>query len=146
MTYKEKVAWLSSYRKALEEQHFLQEEIQRLRSEAERMTAVCTGMPRGGAPDGGRVPRAVERIDTAQKMLEEQMQTCLERRMEVTGAIGHVTDPGRREVLRLRYLEGRCYHEIADEMGLVERQVYRLHRRGVEDTRPPAGAAGKGCQ
>lgn len=137
MTYKEKVAWLGSYQKALEEQRFLQQELLRLRSEAERVTAACTGMPRGGAPDGGRLPRAVERIDTAQKKLEEQLEACLERRMEVTGAIGHVADPGRREVLRLRYLEGRCYRDIADTMGLVERQVYRLHRRGVEEAQPP---------
>lgn len=138
MTYKEKVDWLHRYRRAAEEQRFLQEEILRLRSEAERMTAACSAAPGGGARRTDRLPCAVERIAAAQKSLEEQIEACMARRLEVTGAIGHVRDATRREVLRLRYLEGKTYAEIADRVGVVERQVYRLHRRGVEEVEPPA--------
>lgn len=140
MTYKEKVSWLGRYRRAVEEQDFWQDELLRLRSEAERMSASYGGGGGGaGAPRTNRLPCAVERIAAAQKTLETQLETCLARRLEVTGVIGRVGDTARREVLRLRYLEGRSYAEIADELGLVERQVYRLHRRGVEDVEPPQG-------
>ena len=62
MTYKEKVRFLEQYQSNLSRQRMLEEEIEQLRSEATRMTAVLSGMPgaKGGAQD--RIPRAVERI------------------------------------------------------------------------------------
>ena len=42
----------------------------------------------------------------------------------------------QREVLHKRYLEDKSFREIADEMGLVERYVYRLHRGAVEALEP----------
>ena len=41
-----------------------------------------------------------------------------------------------RKVLRRRYVDGQSYAEIADEMGLVERRVYQLHRMGLQKLEP----------
>ena len=45
MDYKEKVEWLGRYQASVSCQHMLEEEIEVLRSDAERVTACMSGMP-----------------------------------------------------------------------------------------------------
>ena len=54
MDYKEKVEWLGRYQASVSCQHMLEEEIEVLRSDAERVTACMSGMPgRSGAEKAG---------------------------------------------------------------------------------------------
>lgn len=61
MDYKEKVEWLGRYQASVSCQHMLEEEIEVLRSDAERVTACMSGMPGRSGPNADRLPRAVER-------------------------------------------------------------------------------------
>lgn len=70
MDYKEKVEWLGRYQASVSCQHMLEEEIEVLRSDAKRVTACMSGMPGRSGPNADRLPRAVERIEEAQKRLE----------------------------------------------------------------------------
>ena len=79
MTYQEKMKWLGRYQAALSYQHMLEDEIEVLRSDAERVTTCMSGMPGRGGPNVDRLPRAVERIEKAQKKLAQQLDSCLER-------------------------------------------------------------------
>ena len=81
MDYKEKVEWLG-YQASVSCQHMLEEEIEVLRSDAERVTACMSGMPGRSGPNADRLPRAVERIEEAQKRLERQLESCMETRAE----------------------------------------------------------------
>lgn len=63
MDYKEKVEWLGRYQASVSCQHMLEEEIEVLRSDAERVTACMSGMPGRSGPNADRLPRAVERIE-----------------------------------------------------------------------------------
>ena len=135
MTYKEKTEWLARYQTALRRERFLEEELQSLRSDAERVTACFSGMPGSGAK-ADRLPRAVERMEKARQQLEKQLQTCVACRYEVVQAVAAVTNPAGQEVLRRRYILGQSYPEIADAMGLVERRVYQLHRSGLQMLEP----------
>ena len=74
MDYKEKVEWLGRYQASVSCQHMLEEEIEVLRSDAERVTACMSGMPGRSGPNADRLPRAVERIEEAQKRLEQQLE------------------------------------------------------------------------
>ena len=65
MTYQEKMKWLGRYQAALSYQHMLEDEIEVLRSDAERVTTCMSGMPGRGGPNVDRLPRAVERIEKA---------------------------------------------------------------------------------
>ena len=49
MDYKEKVEWLGRYQASVSCQHMLEEEIEVLRSDAERVTACMSGMPGAAA-------------------------------------------------------------------------------------------------
>ena len=136
MEYQEKTKWLGRYRESVCRQRMLEDELAALRSDAERMTACISGMPGRGGVNADRLPKAVERIEEAQKNLEQQVGVCLDERMDVMNAILSVGDESQREVLRRRYVDGQSYAEIADEMGLVERRVYQLHRMGLQKLEP----------
>lgn len=143
MTYKEKIAWLSQYRAAVNRERMLESELEMLRSDAERVTACMGGMP-GAGPDVNRLPRAVERIDETRKKLEQEIEDCVDRRFEVMRVVAAVAAPDVQEVLRRRYILGQTYPEIADAVGLVLRRVYQIHRAGVleldlEDASKTAG-------
>ena len=135
MTVKEKSLWLMQYRTALDQERFLEVEVQSLNSDAQRMTTRLTGMP-GTGPNPDRLSRAVERLDAARAQLDSQIEACMGIRCKVARAISAVPNLTAREVLRRRYVDGQSYAEIADEMGLVERRVYQLHRMGLQKLEP----------
>ena len=101
MDYKEKVEWLGRYQASVSCQHMLEEEIEVLRSDAERVTACMSGMPGRSGPNADRLPRAVERIEEAQKRLEQQLESCMETRAEIMCGIMTVRDRPGQEVLRV---------------------------------------------
>ena len=131
MDYKEKVEWLGRYQASVSCQHMLEEEIEVLRSDAERVTACMSGMPGRSGPNADRLPRAVERIEEAQKRLEQQLESCMETRAEIMCGIMTVRDRPGQEVLRRRYVMGQNFSEIAEAMGVVQRRAYQLHRTEV---------------
>ena len=99
MDYKEKVEWLGRYQASVSCQHMLEEEIEVLRSDAKRVTACMSGMPGRSGPNADRLPRAVERIEEAQKRLEQQLESCMETRAEIMCGIMTVRDRPGQEVL-----------------------------------------------
>lgn len=131
MTYEEKVRWLRRYQESLRREKELAEEVERLHSEAYRVTPLLSGMP-GGASDGQALPRAVEGIVKAKQELQAQINQCGYIRREVVAALEQVTNARDHEILRRRYLLGQRWEEIAVEMHLEYRWVTRRHRRTVE--------------
>ena len=134
MDYKEKVAFLRQYRDSLYREQIMAEELEELRSRAEGLTRVLNGMP-GVPSDGSAIPRAVEKLMDAQIRLHDQVAECFTIRSQVVQAIGTVKDEKQQNVLRRRYILGQSFTQIADEMHLVTRRVYQLHKIGVNSLR-----------
>lgn len=132
MTYEEKVRWLRRYRDALRLEEELRQELEAQRARACKTTAALTGMP-GGGGDGQALPRAVESIVAAQQELQAQINLCGATRREVVAAIDQVADERDHEILRRRYLLGQRWENIAVEMNIALRHVYRRHRKAVSE-------------
>lgn len=130
MTYDEKVRWLRRYRDALWLEEELRQELEAQRARACKTTAALTGMP-GGGGDGQALPRAVESIVAAQQELQAQINLCGAVRREVVAALDLVVDARDHEILRRRYLLGQRWEQIAVEMNIELRWIYRRHRRAV---------------
>lgn len=126
MTYEKKVAWLKRYQDSLRIQRELELEVERLQSEATRITPLLSGMPRGQG-NGQQLPRAVEAITEAQSELQEQILRCEERRREVVAVIEAVPDARNREILHRRYVLGQKWKKISEAMGMDERWIRRKH-------------------
>ena len=131
MTYEEKVRWLRRYQESLRWEQELAEEVERLQSEATRITPLLSGMP-GGPGDGQKVPRAVERIVQAQQELQEQIDYCADVRGKIISVIEQANNYRDREILRRRYILGQTFEEIAMEFRLDCRWVRRVHKRIVD--------------
>lgn len=131
MDYQEKVAFLRQYRDSLRRETLLLEELAELRSRAEGLTRVLNGMP-GAQSDGRTLPRAVENLLDAQTRLEEHIAACLVLRSQTILAISAVQDESQREVLRRRYILGQSFNDISEDMCIVPRRVYQIHKNGVK--------------
>ncbi len=132
--YQARVAWLRRYRESVRKQRLLEELLAQRRAEAERVGPLLqplAGTAPGGACEADRLPRAVERILAAEAELKEQLGACEAVRREVQAAIDAVPDSRQRELLTRRYIMGQTFGQIAGEMQLHERWVYKLHREGI---------------
>lgn len=132
MTYEEKVRWLRRYRDAMRLEEELRQELEAQRARACKTTAALTGMP-GGGGDGQALPRAVESIVVAQQELQAQINLCGATRREVVAVLDQITDARDHEILRRRYLLGQRWENIAVEMNIALRHVYRRHRKAVSE-------------
>lgn len=130
MIYTDKVAWLRRYQESLRREKELAEEVERLQSEATRITPLLSGMP-GGAGDGQKLLRSVERIVQVQKELQEQIDRCADVRGDIAAVIAQVTNHKDHEILRRRYILGQRWEYIAVQMKIELRWVYRRHRNAV---------------
>lgn len=130
MTYEEKVRWLRRYQDSLRREQELAQEVERLRSEAARVTPLLSGMP-GGAGDGNKLPRAVEGIVQAQQELQAQINQCGAIRREVVDALDQISSPRDHEILRRRYLLGQKWERIAVEMSYAYQYVCDRHKRTI---------------
>ena len=117
---------LLQYRAAEREEKRLEAEIQRWRSRAEKMTSGYGGTPSGGG-DGRSLENTVEHIDDLTKQLANQRDRLVTLRQEIGMAIDSVPDARLRELLRLRYIDGLSFEQIAVRMNYSWRQVIRLH-------------------
>lgn len=131
MTYEEKKAWLRRYRHAMRMEEIKLEEAEQLRAAAQRVTQVLTDLP-GGAGDGQGIPRAVERIEDARQQALEQVEQCAQIRAEIMQALDQVQNITDYEILHRRYIRFQKWEQIAVEMEIDLRWIYRRHRETVE--------------
>lgn len=131
MTYEDKISWLRRYQESLRRQRELELEVERLHTDALRVTPLLTAVP-GGAGDGQSLSRAVERIVEAQQRLQCQINQCAAVRREVVSVIETISNQRDQEILRRRYILGQRWEAIAVEMKIEYRSVTRRHRKTVE--------------
>ena len=108
-----------------------------LESRCARLVAQMTGMPAGGGAglEATWAALADERQEE-QRLVEEELR----KYHEVERFIARLSDPARRTILRLRYLEGLSWtqiHRRVCQEGLYysERQIFRLHGAALKEAR-----------
>ena len=144
MTSQEKKRWLQKYRelnieigRSDKRINAKLQQIEQLRSLAERMTSTLTGMPQGGgyksrediyiklADLGNETNSQVEEY-LGDKRKAKQMQE------DIIQAISQLDDPTLRQLLWLRYIDGSVFEQIAVDMGYCIMQIWRLHGKALE--------------
>lgn len=130
MTNQEKKEFLQQYRLAEMEEQRLENEIERWRSRAEKVTPGYGKAPAGGG-DGRSMERTLERLGELAGELTHQWDKMVRLRREIGAAIDTVPDARLRELLRLRYIEGMTWERVAVQMGYSYMQVCRLHGKAL---------------
>lgn len=130
MTNQEKKKWLLEYRKLDQDIERDMEELQRLKSRAEKITSSVSDMPKGGN-QGDRLQLAVDRICELEERLNGKIDAAVKRRKEMEAAIITVEDRTLQLLLRYRYIDGMIWEQIALRLNYSYMHVCRLHGQAL---------------
>lgn len=124
---------LRSYRAIKKERDLLKEKIRELETELyDPRSQRLNGMPRNAS--GGtntRLEGQIERRDELIALYQEKESELTDAILEIEGAIELL--PSRdRALMRLYYIEGLTWEQVAVEMNYSWRQVHRIHGEALE--------------
>ena len=121
----QKKEYLKSYRRAIKREQDILDEIQRLRLDKMFPSVVNDGMPHGSSHSD---------LSDYIAILDEQIDLLKEERLEkvrcyqkIERQIRQMENEDEQEVLRLRYILGMKWEEVAVKMDYSWRQIHRIH-------------------
>lgn len=121
----QKKEYLKSYRRAIKREQDILDEIQRLRLDKMFPSVVNDGMPHGSSYSD---------LSDYAAILDEQIELLKEERLEkarcyqkIERQIRQMENEDEQEVLRLRYILGMKWEEVAVKMDYSWRQIHRIH-------------------
>lgn len=123
MTKKE---FLNQYRNAEREIAIKMDEIIRLREMATKVTQVLTPDKVKGGMENRR-EESIAKIVDMEKEIGASIDNLKKIREQVERAINAIPNANQRDVLRLRYLNGMKWEQIAVKLNYDYRWVLRLH-------------------
>ena len=126
-----KKEYLKSYRRAVKREQDILEEIQRLRLDKMFPSVVCDGMPPGSSHSD---------LSDYMAIMDEQIELLKEERLEkvrcyqrIERQIRQMENEDEREVLRLRYIKGLKWEEVALKMNYSWKWVHKIHGRALQN-------------
>ena len=120
---------LRQYQALEKEIRCLKDEIERLR-ESFSAPLVHDGMPRASTYQD-RVATLTARIIDLDNILTSKLSQLIDCRILIEEAIDTL-DSADRLLLRLRYIDGKRWDEIADEMGYSTRRILQIHGNAIK--------------
>lgn len=91
------------------------------------------GMPRTGS--GGGIEMQVDRILAAERRLNRARDEAMAILEGIEDMIASLENFDQKRILRLRYIDGLTWDEVAMDSGFSERSVRRIHGRALEELR-----------
>ena len=127
----QKKEYLKSYRRAIKREQDILDEIQRLRLDKMFPSVVNDGMPHGSSHSD---------LSDYAAILNEQIDLLKEERLEkvrcyqkIERQISRMENEDEQEVLRLRYILGMKWEEVAVKMGYSCKQTHRIHSSALKN-------------
>ena len=127
----QKKEYLKSYRRAIKREQDILDEIQRLRLDKMFPSVVNDGMPHGSSHSD---------LSDYATILDEQIDLLKEERLErvrcyqkIERQIRQMENEDEQEVLRLRYILGMKWEEVAVKMGYSWKQTHRIHSSALKN-------------
>lgn len=127
----QKKEYLKSYRRAIKREQDIMDEIQRLRLDKMFPSVVNDGMPHGSSHSD---------LSDYAAILDEQIDFLKEERLEkakyykkIERQISQMENEDEQEVLRLRYILGMKWEEVAVKMGYSWKQTHRIHSSALKN-------------
>ncbi len=106
-------------------------EIEHLEAEKQRVIdRLFVRQPLDGMPHGGRISdtvgEAVVRREHFQQIIDSKLDQLIELRQEIEQAIGELPSLDR-DLLRLRYIDGYSWEQIAIKLNYSIQHIWRCH-------------------
>jgi DNA-directed RNA polymerase specialized sigma subunit len=101
-------------------------ELAEVRSRAEKMTRVITGMPRATP-----MPDHIGAIVAKMERIKQRIAACVARQEAIENAVE--TLPEREQhLIRERYLRGKSWDDIAKAMNYSHKHLHRIHSAALQ--------------
>ena len=127
----QKKEYLKSYRRAIKREQDILDEIQRLRLDKMFPSVVNDGMPHGSSHSD---------LSDYAAILDEQIELLKEERLErvrcyqkIERQIRQMENEDEQEMLRLRYILGMKWEEVAVKIGYSWKQTHRIHSSALQN-------------
>lgn len=121
---------LIDYRRQAQELQLLEDSLVEMRAKAEALSSpFISDMPKGSSPEEKNM---IVELLALQEEYEAIIRINAAEQLEVEHAIAAIDDPTLRSVIRLRYIKGLEWLDVAKAVGCSEATVYRLHRSAME--------------
>lgn len=127
----QKKEYLKSYRRAIKREQDILDEIQRLRLDKMFPSVLNDGMPHGSNHSD---------LSDYAAILDEQIELLKEERLEkvrcyqkIERQIRQMENEDEQEVLRLRYILGMKWEEVAVKMDYSWKQTHRIHSSALQN-------------
>lgn len=113
------------------------DQLERLNALATRATTTFSEVPFTGTPNPHRTEDIIIKIIALEDTIKEDMKALVEQKREISESIRRVGDTEYRSLLEKRYLSFKKWEEIADEMHVSLRTVYRMHGEALKNVTVP---------
>jgi hypothetical protein len=139
MDNKAKIRYLSQYVDlGLEYQEIMQsyESYYTRALQAKRMS----DMPQSRQPAGDKMADIMVRIEQLEDLLDARELELIQLRTDIENVIGRVSDSVHRRLLRLRYIDGEKWEQVAVDMAYSWQHIHRLHSSALDYIVVPSGS------
>ena len=121
---------LAQYRKALQKEQAIEDEIYQLRLDKTSPSLIQDGLPHGSG--GGDLSGYAAKMDELFRELKEQMEKRIDLRLQISRKIEAMPDETESLLLRYRYIHGLKWEDIALRMDYSWRGVHKVHARALQ--------------
>lgn len=125
-----KKEYLYQYRKALQKEQAIEDEIYQLRLDKTSPSLIQDGLPHGSG--GGDLSGYAAKMDELFRELKEQMEKRIDLRLQISRKIEAMPDETESLLLRYRYIHGLKWEDIALRMDYSWRGVHKVHARALQ--------------
>lgn len=108
------------------------EEISDWRGRLERITALYSDETKGGGSIYDHKESLMAKIIDLENEVNADIYKLVDIRNAIVQAIESVENDKERLLLEYRYLDGKTFEAIADEMNYNWRWIHRIHKRSIE--------------
>ena len=136
MTYEEKIQKVRQYMVCLRKENLLKARVQSMKDRAISLNSILAPVCRQSDKLQSSVEKAVERLERAQEDLAQAAEETERSGIELDMAMAELK-PDEFAVIQKRYIEGKTFTGIADEIHLTLRRVYQIHRNAVNNMQFP---------
>lgn len=127
---KQKIRYLSRYRRLNQRIDRLLEEQSRWREKAMRITPVLSPVP-GGGGSGSPIERPMDKVLEIDVEINREIDELQIVRQEIRAALNQLEDENLKLLMEYRYIDGLTWEQIAVKMNYCWRQVCRKHGQAL---------------
>lgn len=125
--------WLWRYRDLMRECRQLKDQTTSLRENIDGLKAQrLNGMPTGSAGRSDRLESAFDKLSELEAQWNKRFDEMTDALIRIDHAIGMVEDSKMRTLLRMHYIDGRTWEQVAEAMCYSGQHVYEIHNKALD--------------